>query len=132
MTRLPSRFKVFVSLFFFPWALNAQNAQIRESSRLTDEGVRLYSDGNLDGAIATLKKAVATWPQNSIAYFSLGLALTDKGDFGTAATAYEQEIALMEAPPPPGTPAAPNRKPNIALIESLNNLALVYYQQNRL
>src|SRR6476660_4346131 len=132
MTWFRSRFLFFLPLFFFPCAANAQNPQMRESSRLTDDGVRLYNVANLDGAIATLKKAVAAWPQNNIAYFNLGLALADKGDFGAAATAYEQGIVLMEAPPPLGTPVVANRKPSIALIESLNNLALVYYQQNRL
>ncbi len=100
-----------------------------ESSRQMDEGVRLYSSGNLDGAITALRLSVAAWPKNSLAYFNLGLVLADKGDLGAAATAYEQAIALMEAS---GGAPARNTVLSLTLAEALNNLALVYYQQNRM
>src|SRR5882672_2829552 len=109
-----------------------QEGGISESGRKMDEGVRLYSAGDLDGAITALRRSVADWPKNSLAYFNLGLALADKGDLEAAGKAYEQAIALMEAPVAPGGARARTSGAGSILPEALNNLALVYYQQNRM
>ena len=82
--------------------------------------------------VSTWTRGKGTWPKNALAYFNLGAALVDKGDSTGAMKAYEQAIALMEAPPPPGAPAIRHHAVNVTLAESLNNLAVIYYQQNRL
>src|SRR5262249_25490274 len=133
MTRFPcySFFVCMVFLFLLSKPILAQEYSIAESSRIASEGARLYTAGNLDGAIAALRRAIALWPKNVLAQFNLGLALGDKGDLNGAAAAYEQAVALMEGPPPPNAPAVKSKGPNVVLGEALNNLAVVYYQQNR-
>src|SRR5262245_27913266 len=72
------------------------------AQRSVEKGLRLYAQGDLDGAITAYRQAIAEYPKFMLAYTNLGLALMDKGDYPSAATAYEQAILLMEAPPPPG------------------------------
>src|SRR6267154_4613121 len=130
------RFRIALCCFFLFLATTdsvaRQNPQEDRSNRQMNTGVGLYSAGKLDAAIAAFQDAISTWPKNALAYFNLGTALADKGDSPGAMKAYEQAIALMEAPPPPGTPAIRHHAVNASLAESLNNLAVIYYQQNRL
>ena len=122
----------FVLLLPATASVAGQNPIEDRSNHQMNTGVGLYGTGNLDAAIAAFRDAISTWPKNALAYFNLGAALVDKGDSTGAMKAYEQAIALMEAPPPPGAPAIRHHAVNVTLAESLNNLAVIYYQQNRL
>jgi len=60
-------------------------------------GQALARGGDLDGAIAAYRKALATNPRDATAHFELGNALAARGDLEHAIAAYEQAIALDPA-----------------------------------
>jgi Flp pilus assembly protein TadD len=120
-----SRYPTFVLGFALGFALPA-HAQLKpavlEADRATQQGLTLYRDGDLDGAAQAFQKAIALTPKDGLPYFDLGMVLFDKGDLPKAAQAYEAAVALLEK----------QNLPRMNLSQALNNLALVYYRQNRL
>jgi eukaryotic-like serine/threonine-protein kinase len=51
-------------------------------------------NGDLEGAIACLKQAIALDPKKAVTHYDLGLALHDKHDLDGAITCYRQAIVL--------------------------------------
>src|SRR5256885_4727929 len=97
------RFRIALCCFFLFLSATAsvagQNPIEDRSNHQMNSGVGMYGAGNLDAAITAFRDAISIWPKNALAYFNLGAALVDKGDSTGAMKAYEQAIALMEAPP---------------------------------
>ena len=77
----------------FPHAITPhpqQQAQI--TSDQTSEGVRLYEQGDTDGAIKALREAVLYHRDDARAWHYLGLALIRKGDLNEAREALSEAI----------------------------------------
>jgi tetratricopeptide (TPR) repeat protein len=50
----------------------------KQSNALTQEGIKLFDEGDYAGAIQKYKKALAVWPQNGWTYYELGYAIRTK------------------------------------------------------
>jgi tetratricopeptide (TPR) repeat protein len=50
----------------------------KQSNALTQEGVKLFDEGDYAGAIQKYKKALALWPQNGWAHYELGYTIRTK------------------------------------------------------
>jgi superkiller protein 3 len=57
-------------------------------------GQALARSGDLDGAIAAYRKALATDPRNATAHFEIGNALAARGDVQAAMGSYEEALTL--------------------------------------
>ena len=104
---------VFVTSIVEPSA--ASNASPDSARRSYERGVALFREGNADGAIEALKKALAQNPKLAEAYHVLGLIyFQSKRDPDEAIQAYKQSLKW----------SAPSA-------EILNDLADVYLAQGR-
>jgi tetratricopeptide (TPR) repeat protein len=66
-----------------------------ESLRLANAGVLSYGVGDFAAAIRDLSAAVATWPDNHFAWYSLAAAHVSSQDWVAAAAAAERATALV-------------------------------------
>jgi tetratricopeptide (TPR) repeat protein len=93
----------------------ASSASSESARRSYERGVALFREGNADGAIEALKKALAQNPRLAEAYHVLGLVyFQSKRNPDDAIQAYKQSLKL----------SAPSA-------EILNDLADVYLAQGR-
>ena len=112
---LPGLFSVYL-MGAFPVESPAAPASSSESARRNYErGVELFREGDADGAIEALKKAIAQNPRQAEAYHVLGLVyFQSKRNPDEAVQAFKQSLKLAR-------PSA----------EILNDLADVYLAQGR-
>jgi len=105
-----------------------------ELSRQLQTAQQRYQTGDVDGAIAAYQQAIRLNPQSGLAYSGLGSALLDKGNPKDAVAAMEQAVALFDKPAAavPGSSQIQRASDPLNLALTLNNLALAYYQLNRL
>jgi tetratricopeptide (TPR) repeat protein len=95
---------------------------------------KLYLSGDLDSAMAAYRQAIGLSPQSGTAYSGLGAVMMDKGILKDAVPVLEQAVTLLERPAAatPGSTQIRRVSDPLNLALTLNNLALAYYQLNRL
>jgi tetratricopeptide (TPR) repeat protein len=91
-----------------------------EAVRLAREAAELDRRGDVEGAVAAYRRAIALSPSDGLLYFNLGRILADADRLPEAAAAYGQAVALLEKQDK--GPAA------FHLSSAMNNLALVCYR----
>jgi Flp pilus assembly protein TadD len=79
---------------FWVSSLTANPQQSAASSDLTSQGVDLYTQGDMAGAIKVLQEAVKDREEDSRAWHYLGLALIRQGDLNDAREALDKAIKL--------------------------------------
>jgi tetratricopeptide (TPR) repeat protein len=66
-----------------------------QSSRMSNEGLELASKGDLTGAAAMLRQAIALKPDYGVPHYNLGLILADSGDTAGALQELSKAISLL-------------------------------------
>lgn len=66
-----------------------------QSSQMSNQGLGLASKGDLAGAAALLRKAIALKPDYGVPHFNLGLILADSGDTAGAERELAHAISLL-------------------------------------
>ena len=86
--------------------MRLMQAMLPEQSPLyANEGVLRQSQGDLHGAIAAYRRAVAIDPDNHVAQVNFGTALMSQGDYAAGWTRYEHRLHLRDMRlPPAGIP----------------------------
>jgi TonB family protein len=74
-------------------------ANSQQSSRTfddRDQGIRLYEQGNIDGALKALRSSLSKSKDDAIAWHYLGLSLVRKEDLKGARKAFEKAVELRQ------------------------------------
>jgi tetratricopeptide (TPR) repeat protein len=75
--------------------LSQRGPNATESSRLSNLGLEAAAKGDLAGAAASLRKAIALKPDYGVPHYNLGLILADTGDMAGAAQELAKAISLL-------------------------------------
>ncbi len=103
----------------------AQNADV---TRLVRAGAQKYQAGDLNGAIAAYRQAVALQPNEVNALFGLAQALGDQGSFAEAESTYLKLLPLYEQLQRRAEQGV-TYKPSMAMV--WNNLAVLYCREKK-
>lgn len=68
-----------------------------QSSQMSNQGLELAKKGDLAGAAATLKAAIALKPDYGVPHFNLGLILADQGQTAAAIQELSKAVSLLPA-----------------------------------
>jgi superkiller protein 3 len=74
--------------------LQQEEAEAERASILTQEGLKRFRDGNLDGAVAAFREALQADPSYAMAAHCLGVAFIRQGKLQEAAEAFRLAIRL--------------------------------------
>ena len=115
---------VLLTFYFFPSAGGAhgQGAASPATLQIISQASALSHKGDYEGAANLCRDALKQSPNEPALYDCIGMALTNKGSYQDAATAYEREVPLLLR--------QPYAKFNLA--GAYANLAALYLELNRL
>ena len=97
VSRSPGALRALLLLLLLPGTGWAQKpGATADVSRFVLEAAERYQKGDLEGAVAAYRRAIAVSPNDGVLYFNLGRMLADSDKLPEAAAAYEQAVTLLE------------------------------------
>lgn len=97
LSTLPGALALGLAVVAFAFQVRARDRS-QTAAQLTNEGVDRARNGDATGAIELYRKSLALEPNNPIAHYDLGLALSQTGDLDAAVEHHRRAFALDPSP----------------------------------